>query len=596
MSSPATYDVNTMNADDTLNSTQVLALILLFLVLLLVPLAVAVAAWCKGRYARAVLGLQASLAAAVVSAPATLTDAPPSTFTAVAPVLPLAIALTPAAAWKRNATLGADPAAPARRLRRRVLAVQFVAGLLYWWVLLLVVFLAMLMWWQLSGSSAEATDEISNTALNFVLWPLLVLPPLLGWAFQAGLAERRVWAGAGLFTLALAVGLVLSGSDWRYSALAAGFAGLLAAMLAAFLRPAVRGAGPPLLVAFTVGLLVFSLLCVAATAIEDDGDTTLSLLDWVLGLSALTVMFAASAWAAWRMLLRLARRYTEKRFSDLQLALGSYWALLTALVASMVLALSFEAKTGNVMEWVALAVLLLWWAWRALQRMALWWARRGAPAATGALLMLRVFKPSDRSEAFTDRFLARWRFAGPVWMIAGPDLAGAYMEPDEFFAFLGRRLHERFIASAAELPARLLALDDRRDPDSRFRVNELYCSNITWRDAAVALIDHADVVLLDLRELTNERAGTLYELEQVLRRLPLHKVVVVVDAADPVPLQTAIQDAWQRVGGNAMAMAGASRLTLLSLDTGSDVEMAGLFGAVAAAASPVAMPQASAQC
>jgi hypothetical protein len=47
-------------------------------------------------------------------------------------------------------------------------------------------------------------------------------------------------------------------------------------------------------------------------------------------------------------------------------------------------------------------------------------------------MLLRVFKPSERSEAFIDRFLARWRFAGPVWMIAGPDLAGAFMEPTNF--------------------------------------------------------------------------------------------------------------------------------------------------------------------
>ncbi len=581
-----------MNADDSLNSTQWLALILLFLVLMLVPLAVAAAAWSKQAYARAVLGLQASVAAEnaseAASAAATSMDS-----ALPAPVLPLAISVTPAEAWQHSADMASDAAAPARRLRRRVLAVQFGAGLLYWWALLLTALLAMLMWWQLSGASEAASQEVSNGAFNLVLWPLLVLPPLLAWAFQAGLPERRVWAGAGLFTLALAAGLALSSADWLLGLLAAGFAGLLAAMLAAFLRPAVRGAGPPLLLAFTVGLLVFSLLCVVAIALEDEADAALSVLDWVWGLSALAVMFAASAFAAWRMLLRLARRYMQKRFSDLQLALGSYWALLTALVASMVLTLSFEAKTGQSMEWLALLLLLMWWAWRGLQRMALWWARRGAPAATGALLFLRVFKPTARSEAFTDRFLARWRFAGPVWMIAGPDLAGAYMEPDEFFAFLGRRLRERFIASPAELPARVQALDDQRDPDSRFRVSELFCSNSNWRDAAVALIDRAAVVLLDLRELTSQRAGTLFELEQVLRRMPLHKVVIVVDAAaDPVPLQAAIQDAWQRVGGSATVMAGEPRLTLLSLSKGSDAEMAGLFGAAAAAAAASPVPTA----
>ena len=44
------------------------------------------------------------------------------------------------------------------------------------------------------------------------------------------------------------------------------------------------------------------------------------------------------------------------------------------------------------------------------------------------LLLLRVFKPSGRSEAFMDRFLARWRFAAPVWMIGGPDLAAEVID------------------------------------------------------------------------------------------------------------------------------------------------------------------------
>ena len=92
-----------------------------------------------------------------------------------------------------------------------------------------------------------------------------------------------------------------------------------------------------------------------------------------------------------------------------------------------------------------------------------------------------MFKPSGRSQAFTDRFFAYWRFAAPVWMIAGPDLAGAYMEPDEFFKYLRGRRREHFIADPGEAAPRVASLDRLRDPDGRFRVTEVYCTADTWQ-------------------------------------------------------------------------------------------------------------------
>jgi hypothetical protein len=201
------------------------------------------------------------------------------------------------------------------------------------------------------------------------------------------------------------------------------------------------------------------------------------------------------------------------------------------------------------------------------------------------MLMLRVFKPSSRSEGFTDRFLARWRFAAPAWMIAGPDLAGAYMEPDEFFAYLRGHLGERFIARAGDVAARTAGLDDQRDPDGRFRVQELFCANSSWRHAVLALIERAGVVLLDLREYSRQRAGTRFELEALLRRGDLERLIVIADERDDLPaLERELRTVWSEV-----APAGAGgRLRLLTLGSGSDAEMQGLFRAAAAAASTAA--------
>ncbi len=577
-----------MTSGDDLNTTQWAAVIVVLL-LLLVPVAVALAAWFKRRYAVAVVALQASmarpLAVAAPPEPAATQPAHP------APALRIDVrrAEDPEPRAGDGAAGGGatiDPTRPARRLRRRVMVVQFFSGLLYWWALLLCMGLALVVLSQAMGTLDDPGAELGAVATNMIVWPLLLLPAALAWAFQAGVRESRVWAAAGLSMAAFGLGITMGGVGWLASTAFALGCALLAAMLAAFMRPAVRGAGPPLVAAFTVGLFVAcALIFVIAQFDDSSADEAVTAREWALAAGALVPVLGVAALASWRMLLRLARRYGEKRFSELQLALGAYWALVTAFAAGIVLFMSFEDKTGHSMEWFALAIVLLWLLWRWLQRAALWLACRRAPPPLGALLLLRVFKPSNRSEAFTDRFLAHWRFAAPVWMIAGPDLAGAFMEPDEFFAFLGRRLGERYVADPAQVAPRLAAMDDARDPDGRFRVNEMFCANSTWQPVVLALIERAGVVLLDLREYTQQRAGTRFELAELLRRAALHKVLVIVGANDDVDkVRAEIASIWQEVG-RVVTGTQAPVLHLLQVGDGSDAEMRGLFRAAAAAAS-----------
>jgi hypothetical protein len=205
-------------------------------------------------------------------------------------------------------------------------------------------------------------------------------------------------------------------------------------------------------------------------------------------------------------------------------------------------------------------------------------------------LLLRVFKPSARSEAFMDRFMARWRFVAPVWMIAGPDLAGAYMEPDEFFAFVDRSLHTRFITQPRQIPERLAALDNARDPDGRFRVNDLYCANTMWKATVLAMIDRAGVIVLDLREYTRQRAGTRFELRELLARAPLAKVILLVDERDSIDaLREEIDGLWREVAAERLpAPSGAPVLQVLTLGADSDAQLRGLVNAVAEAAAQAA--------
>jgi hypothetical protein len=558
-----------MANDADITSTQWAAVIALFLVLL-VPIAVALAWWFKQRYARAVVRLQASVAgdSAVPAAAGQGGDATTAADRASA-APPLSIQVVPAASVK---AAGADPTAPARRLRRRVLWSQFTVGLLYWFSLLLASAIG-LAYYSAVMQEPEATGG-STLASTMMFLSVLLVPPLLAWSLQAGTRQAMAWWIVVLGSVSVALGLALSGNGIVAVFAAPAVLSALGLMLTAFLRPSVRGAGPPLVAAMIVGFLVFSAFSMVAVALDDGGGEDIG--GWVeilVAIGLLLALTALSGWVGWRMLLRISRRYTKKRFSELQLALGSYWGLMTLIVLASVMILAFEEKTGSAMEWVGLLVVLLWLAWRVTQRLALRWAVRRAAPARSPLLLLRVFKPSGRSEAFMDRFLARWRFAAPVWMIGGPDLAGALMEPDEFFAYLRRSLGERFISDAGQIPERLAALDGERDPDGRFRVSELFCANSTWRPAVLAMIDRAGVILLDLREYTESRAGTRFELLELLRGAPLERVLFLSDEAGDAPrLRGIIDEAWQDVGRRS-----GQTVHIVQLQGESDAELEGLF-------------------
>ena len=557
---------------DELNSTQWAAAISLFVVLM-VPLAVVLAWWCKQRYARAVVALQRQSAAA-----APIVEEAPS---GAAPA-PLTIDVVTVV--NERADLPAALAA-AYRVRRRVLLSQALLGGVLWVLLLTTVAVALLVWSRATGQPDDASAA-SGLWTHLVLWPLLLAPPWLAWALQAGWRESHVWIAFGVGFAAIFIGSAGSGTGLLSSAVLVGLMAAMSALPLAFMRPAFRGAGPPLVLALSAGIAVFWILGAIGAALDDsDADAPLTLADgWQFAWLAL--MFAVAGWCAWRLLLRLARRYGEKRFSDVALAHSAYWSLIAAFAASAALMLSYEERTGGAMQWVALSVFILWWLWRSVQRRVVAALARSAPSRGPALLLLRVFKPSARSESFMDRLLARWRFAGPAWLIAGPDLAGAFMEPDEFFVWLRRRLRERFIACADEVPSRVDALDNARDPDGRFRVSELFCADSTWKPAVLSLMDRADVVLLDLREFTPARAGTHYELVQLLRRADLRKVRVLVGTGDAMaPLQAALQSAWreaQRAPENASP--AQARLQVLHLDERSDAQVRALATALAQAA------------
>jgi len=547
---------------------------LLWFLLIVLPIVAALAWWLRRRYAAAVVRLQAATRPHDVSLDDTAdrTNGEVPGPAAIAPPLRIRV--------ERAEDVTVPPVAITRldgpaRLRRKVLLVHAIGEVAYWSTLMLLTVVTVV------GETGDLQPGVLRMVAP-VLLSIVVMPVAVGWALQAGLPRRLMTIAAAMVVI-YAVSLVWSNAEgWQSEAgVSLGFA-TITLMLSAFLRPTIRGAGLPLVAASIAGWAVLSVLfaVVVALAGRDDGGSESSL-ESILGIGVLLLMPVVAVWCAWRALMTLSSRYAAKRFSDIQLALATFWAVLTmfllaSIVRDPVVLVTRQFQTA----WTVCSLVITWLLWRWLQASALRAVVRTADPSVGPLLFLRVFKPSGRSQAFTDRFFAYWRFAAPVWMIAGPDLAAAYMEPDEFFRYVRGRLREHFVTDPADAQARVAALDRLRDPDGRFRITEVYCTADTWQPAVLEMLRYAGVILLDLREYRATRKGTRYELTEVLRRAPLEKVLVLVESGDDVTrLSAEIESIWQDVGHSRRDRDGSIELTVLQFRRSSHAEMRGLFRA-----------------
>lgn len=533
-----------------------------WLVLACVPVAVALATWLRRRYVRAVVRLQneAERQEDAQSAAAPVPGAPPPR--------PLQIRRDDGAA-----AAGAIAAAAPEviRLRKRVLRAQTWCGVGLWlWLLYALTLVTDNATGSASGSSAApapvaaagagSADVSLPIAAGIVLVLLLVVagPPLAATLLQRGVSRQAMlWGLASMFGVVVAAAFFsrLRGDSMEMLLGLGLFVFSIAAigmLLGAFLSASLRGAAPPLMatMAATVAVLVAiaGATELGTSVFMTPDDDPVKTADWVAAALYLLVALAAGAALGWINLQLIARRYQRKEFSEQQLALEAYWGVVTLLMMAVAGVMALEDPVDDAGARAAAAMLGGLVVYLVILR--LWLARivRSRAPLLPPMLLLRVFRAPADSELFMDRLLSLWRFGGPLWMIGGPDLAGANMEPHEFFAFVRRRLGDMFLRRRRDVAARLQQLDDLRDPDGRFRVNELFCLGNCWKDTVTALMCRAGLVLVDLRGYEERRTGMRYEIEQVINSVPLQRCVVLTQAGDDeAAIDALLSSAWSQM-------------------------------------------------
>ena len=110
-------------------------------------------------------------------------------------------------------------------------------------------------------------------------------------------------------------------------------------------------------------------------------------------------------------------------------------------------------------------------------------------------------------------------------------------------------------------------MDSRLQNDLRYPVNEVYCYEDTWRTAVRRLAVGADVVLLDLRGFTPANLGCVFELELLVREIPVERVVLLADATtDRQALEQTATQAWYALPADSPNRhADRSALAILAL-------------------------------
>lgn len=232
-------------------------------------------------------------------------------------------------------------------------------------------------------------------------------------------------------------------------------------------------------------------------------------------------------WFAWKRLQVVARGYEVKHFSDVQLLARTWWLMFVATTAIEMI----NAHSDR--WWYALGCAMSYAVFVQVSSRLFGWLGIAQPGrAPRTLLLLRVFGYTRRTEKLFDRIGARWRYFGPVTMIAAPDVVARTLDPGDYLRYIVGGVGQTFVRSAAELQHRLCTLDAKPDPDGRYRVNEFCCADNTWQATIVELMQRCDVVLMDLRGITREQRGCEFELKQLAARVVSGWIVLVVAASE----------------------------------------------------------------
>ena len=197
-----------------------------------------------------------------------------------------------------------------------------------------------------------------------------------------------------------------------------------------------------------------------------------------------------------------------------------------------------------------------------------------------SIVYLRTFENQPRARTFLQ---GAWREFGYVYLLRSAES----VTPDEFRQFKrsGRKFTDLLIESekrfAAEL-ARPLPGPSRqrwhmftnvgpqtvwvRDWYGSYPPRTFLCDGKIWQPCVDMLLDQADLVVLDLSGMMPGNAGVRYEVQRVIDRIPIERVIFLADRrSDRDYLRTEIEDAWSQMAPGSPNSGAGTRVARLAV-------------------------------
>jgi hypothetical protein len=265
----------------------------------------------------------------------------------------------------------------------------------------------------------------------------------------------------------------------------------------------------------------------------------------LLFIGSLVITAGLGVVVCWAFVWWLANHYRTRRASDQMLNIDVLMVIFTLWL--FMIFFSLFGFIGAVCTLAGFAGYKLFTRWL-LQRHR----RFATPEVPRTLLLLRVFRSGRRAQSLLEKLIQRWRYFGPVRMIAGTDLVNSTIEPHEFYDFLGRRLTRSFVKDKEDLDHRLSEHILGPDPDGLYRIEDFFCHDDTWQMTVSALARKADIVLMDLRGFNCEKRGCAFEIEMLIQSVPVKRIVFLVDDSTDSPfLEQTLHRAWRNMPSNS---------------------------------------------
>jgi len=264
-----------------------------------------------------------------------------------------------------------------------------------------------------------------------------------------------------------------------------------------------------------------------------------------LFIGSLVIAAGLGAVVCWAFVWWLASHYRTRRASDQMLNIDVVMVVFTLwLFMIFVFLFGFIGAVCTLAGFAGYKLLTHW----LLQRHR----RFVTPEVARTLLLLRVFRSDRHAQSLLEKLIQRWRYLGPVRMIAGTDLVDSTIEPHEFYDFLGRRLTRAFVKDKKDLDDRLSEHTLAPNPDGLYRIEDFFCHDDTWQMTVSALAQKADIVLMDLRGFNSEKRGCAFEIEMLIQSVPVKRIVFLVDnSTDPSFLEQTLHRAWRNMPSNS---------------------------------------------